>query len=63
MHILFPIYYDSSASVLKDVDIKWTPRIFFLFKGQIVGGYTAEMNNREKSKAMMAKFMAFVNLH
>src|SRR5262245_37778209 len=28
MRILFPICYDSTASVLKDLDIPWTPHIF-----------------------------------
>lgn len=63
MHVLFPVCYDSSASLLKDLNIQWTPRVFFLYKGKIVGGYTAEMHNREKSKAVMAKFTEFVKLH
>ena len=63
MHISFPICYDSTGALLKDLDIQWTPRVFFLYKGKIVGGYTAEMHNREKSRAMMAKFKAFVNLY
>jgi hypothetical protein len=63
MHILYPICYDSSATLMKDLDIQWTPRVFFLYGGRIVGGYTAEMNNRDKSKAMMAKFKEFVDLY
>jgi len=35
----------------------------FIYKGKILGGYTAEMFNREKSTAMMAKFNKFVDLN
>jgi len=63
MHIRYPVYYDSSASLVKELDIKRTPRIFFLYKGKIVGGYTAEMENREKSKIMMEKFNEFLKLN
>jgi hypothetical protein len=63
MHIDFPIHFVNSESFLEKLSIQWTPRILFIYKGRILGGYTAEMFNREKSMAMMAKFKEFVNLN
>lgn len=63
MHIDFPIHFVSSEVFLKNLSIQWTPRILFIYKGKILGGYTAEMFNREKSMAMMAKFKKFVDLN
>jgi len=63
MHIDFPIHFVNSESFLEKLSIQWTPRILFIYKGRILGGYTAEMFNREKSKAMMEKFKEFVKLN
>jgi hypothetical protein len=63
MHLEFPVYFETSGALVREMHIAWTPRIFFIYKGKIIGGYTAEMFNREKSKTMMAKFREFVKLH
>jgi len=62
MRISLPIFFDNSAALINELDIGRTPRILFLYKGRLIGGYTAEMGNRQKSKLMIKKLDEFITL-